>query len=87
MTKNYANEHPKYKKKNQTKNLVGEKGLSKSKKKKLLAYKSNGSVGDSFMKEYNKFRSLGALPESAFNAAQREIDNQEKIKLIYIKKN
>ena len=39
------------------------------------------------MKEYNKFRSLGALPESAFNAAQREIDNQEKIKLMYIKKN
>ena len=81
MSKNYSNEHPKYKKKD------SDNDLSKSKKKKLLAYKSNGSVGDSFMKEYNKFRSLGALPESAFNAAQREIDNQEKIKLIYIKKN
>ena len=76
MSKNYSNEHPKYKKKDSDNNL------SKSKNKKLLAYKSNGSVGDSFMKFYNNFRSLGALPESAFNAAQREIDNQEKIKYL-----
>ena len=81
MTKNYANEHPKYKKKNQTKNLVGEKGLSKSKNKKLLAYKGNGKVGDTFMKFYNYYRSIGALPESAFNAAQDKL-NQVPLKTI-----
>ena len=75
MSKNYANEHPKYQKKNQTKNLVGEKELSKSKNKKLLAYKSNGKAGDQFMKFYNNYRSLGALPESAFNAAQKSLDD------------
>ena len=81
MTKNYANEHPKYKKKNQTKNLVGEKGLSKSKNKKLLAYKGNGKVGDTFMKFYNYYRSIGALPESAFNAAQDKL-NEVPLKTI-----
>lgn len=74
MSKNYSNEHPKYKKKNQTKNLVGEKGLSKSKNKKLLAYRGNGKVGDTFIKFYNYYRSIGALPESAFNAAQSKLD-------------
>ena len=81
MTKNYANEHPKYKKKNQTKNLVGEKGLSKSKNKKLLAYKGNGKVGDTFMKFYNYYKSIGALPESAFNAAQDKL-NEVPLKTI-----
>ena len=81
MTKNYANEHPKYQKKNQTKNLVGEKGLSKSKNKKLLAYKGNGKVGDTFMKFYNYYKSIGALPESAFNAAQDKL-NEVPLKTI-----
>ena len=81
MSKNYANEHPKYKKKNQTKNLVGEKGLSKSKNKKLLAYKGNGKVGDTFMKFYNYYKSIGALPESAFNAAQDKL-NEVPLKTI-----
>ena len=58
----YANEHPKTKK------------LSKDKQEKLLAYKGNGKVGDTFMKFYNYFRSIGALPESAFNAAQDKLD-------------
>ena len=58
----YSNEHPKTKK------------LSKDKEKKLLAYKGNGKVGDTFMKFYNYFRSIGALPESAFNAAQKKLD-------------
>ena len=75
MTKNYSNEHPKYKKKSIAKNLLGEEGLSKSKNKKLLAYKSNGKAGDQFMKFYNNYRSLGALPESAFNAAQKSLDD------------
>ena len=59
MSKNYSNEHPKYKKKD------SDNDLSKSKKKKLLAYKSNGSVGDSFMKEY-KLRGLKTMPFDEF---------------------
>ena len=74
MSKNYSNEHPKYKKKSIAKNLLGEEGLSKSKNKKLLAYKGNGKVGDTFMKFYNYYRGIGALPESAFNAAQSKLD-------------
>tara|TARA_R110002072_G_scaffold274413_1_gene435215 strand:+ start:229 stop:468 length:240 start_codon:yes stop_codon:yes gene_type:complete len=68
MLKNYSNEHPKYKKKD------SDNDLSKSKKKKLLAYKGNGKVGDTFMKFYNYYRGIGALPESAFNAAQSKLD-------------
>ena len=63
MSKNYTNEHPKYKK------------LPTDKRIKLAKHKANGKVGDKFMGFYNHYRSLGALPESAFNAAQTAVDN------------
>ena len=62
----YSNEHPKGKK------------LSKDKVKKLKQYASNGAVGDKFMQFYNHYRNMGALPESAFNAAQSAVDNLDE---------
>ena len=61
MSKNYANEHPKYKK------------LPESKAIKLAKYKGNGKIGDRFMRYYNEYISLGDSPIQAFEAAERAI--------------
>ena len=59
MSKNYANEHPKYKQ------------LSKSKAIKLAKHKGNGKIGDRFMKHYNYYlNELGHSPSKAFEAAE-----------------
>jgi len=59
MSKNYTNEHPKYKQ------------LSKSKATKLAKHKGNGKIGDKFMKHYNYYlNELGHSPSDAFEAAE-----------------
>jgi hypothetical protein len=62
MSKNYTNEHPKYKK------------LSETKRIKLAHHKGNGKVGKEFMILYNHYKTLFASPTAAFKAAQESMD-------------
>jgi hypothetical protein len=71
MSKNYSNEHPKYKKKDSNNDL------SKDKKKKLKQYANNGVVGKKFMENYDYYLDAGYNPKGAFNKAEIKLEIME----------